>query len=237
MKATIKYRVWFYPATFSVIVAIYSVVLHPFLWRRATYHSLRQVIESGDEAKAIREVQRLYKKRLFQPDWTQQSALPPWRWVYDLDVRLFGCPSCRGNWRTLLHCAAQNGQPATVAELIRSGASIDSYGDRGCQALVSAVGGGNTNVIATLLAHGADVNATNFLGSVIHVAAGFSRQPDVLQFLLDAGAKPNAVDSRGWTALDWASVYNPKAKPILIAHGAVAGTNRLVALPTTSVQN
>jgi hypothetical protein len=184
------------------------------------------MIEVGDEGATIKEVERLATKRLFKPDWTTAAAMPSWKWLRELDAELFGCPTCRADWVTLLQHAARHGQPGVVATLIKSGASVEYYGDRGCQALTSAVVGGDTKVIAMLVAHGADVNSTNFSSSVVHIAAGFSRKPEVLQYLLDAGAQPNVMDSRGWTALDWASVWNPGARPMLAAYGAVASTNR-----------
>jgi len=228
-----KRRISLLAATAFTLVVV-GCVLYPFLCRRATYDALREMIKRGEERRAIDQVHRLSRKTWFKPDWTPRSAMPSWRWVHELDFRLFGCPSCRGDWATLLHCAAGQGQTALVATLITNGASVSFYGDRGCQALMSAVGGGNTNVIATLLAHGADINATNFFGPVMHAAAQFCQKPEMLQFLLDAGAKPNVLDGNGWTALDRASVWNAKAQTILLANGAIASTNRRIPLPRAS---
>jgi hypothetical protein len=212
-------------------IALLGLASYPLFWRRSAYHTVRHLIEQGDEDKAIREVERLSKKSLFKPDWTTTAVMPRWRWVHDLDNWLFGCPACRGNWETLLQHAAQHGQARLVATLIRSGASVDSEADHGCHTLQLAVAGGDTNVIAILIANGADVNATNSFGSVLHIAAAFCPKPEVLRFLLAAGAKPNGTDFQGRTALDCATIWNPEAVPLLVAHGAVASTNRRIALP------
>ncbi len=212
-------------------ILIPAMVLYPLLWRRSNYYSLRRVIESGNETAAIQELDRIAGNVLFKPDWTPSSAMPDWAWVHDLDFKLFGCPSCRGiGWR-LSTLAAHYGQERLVNKLFAIGASIDSYGDRGCGLLKTASFGGNTNIIKLLLARGADVNSSDFSGPVIHIVAGYGTNQKILQFLLELGAKPNVMDERGWTALDWSTALNSNSRTMLLAYGAVASTNRRIPLP------
>ena len=133
----------------------------------------------------------------------------------------------------LLHYAAQQGQSKLVAIMLTNGAAVSFYGDRGCQALGSAVGGGDTNIIAMFIERGADVNATNYFGRSMNVAAGFCRDTNVLGFLIRSGAELNTPDNRGWTALDWASVWNQGALSFLEVAGGRPGTNRRMNLPIT----
>jgi hypothetical protein len=197
----------------------------PFFWRAATYKSLRRTIEAGNEAEAIERVNGLARNPVFQIDWTISAAMPEWRWVWELDLWLFGCPTCRGNGRTLLQSAAASGQANLVATMFTNGASTNLYGDGGLGVLTSAAVGGDTNIIAMLIAHGADVKATTQRWSVIKAAAAFAKSTNVLAFLIQAGAEVNQVDEQGWTAWDWANKVNPAALPFLEAAGARSGTN------------
>jgi hypothetical protein len=213
------------------LVAILGGFAYPTVWRYAAYKSLKQVIATGSENAAIREVQRLSNNPFFDPDWTIDGAIPRSRWLRDLDLRIFGCPTCRGNWRPFLHQAASRGHSQLVNLLLAKGASFELSGDRGCQVLQAAAIAGDTNIIATLIAKGADVNATNFFGSPLHAATGYTRKPEAITFLISAGADLNAVTPNGWTPLDFATVWNTQAIPLLSAKGAVPGTNRRVGLP------
>lgn len=194
------------------------------------YKTIARAIQNGDEATAVQRINWLSGRCFWQADWTIDGALPKWRWVHELNSKLLGCSSCRGNWRTLLQRAAAAGQSTTVDVLLAKGASVSFYGDKGCQALASAVSGGNTKIMATLISQGADLTATNHLGmAVVHMAAAWGSLRS-LEFLICAGADVNVMDRRGQASLDWARLYNSNAIPLLLAHGARAETNQQTAL-------
>lgn len=217
----------------SGLLAVVMAAVFPLCWKVSNYGSIRRMIQAGNEAGAVDRVRELSGNRFFDINWTSSQALPQWQWVRDLDGKIFGCTSCRGNWVPLLHYAARQGHLKLVSIMLTNGATVNFYDDRGFQALASAVSGGNTNIIAMLIERGADVNATNDLGRTMNIAAGFCRDTNVLGFLIRAGAELNAPDNRGWTALDWASVWNQGALPFLEAAGGRPGTNRRINLPLT----
>jgi hypothetical protein len=218
----------------GLVLLVSAVLMVPgtMRWRFSTHKAIQQRIFAGDESGAIQQVLSAAKNPFFNPDWTFAKALPNWQWVRDLDFRLFGCPTCRGTARTLLQAAAAQGQARLVNVLLTNGASTNLYLDDGCHLLQAAAMSGDTNVIAAFLARGAKLNSTNYFGAAIHAAAGFTRNPAAIEFLVAAGADLTLTNRNGWTALDFASAWNPKVVPLLVAHGAVTGRNLSVPLPT-----
>jgi ankyrin repeat protein/CHAT domain-containing protein/Flp pilus assembly protein TadD len=97
--------------------------------------------------------------------------------------------------------ASENGDLATVKDLLSMGGDVNVKAENDKTALIAAVRGGNMDLIRFLIEKGADVNAKNKYGdTAINEAAG-RKDIDIVRLLIDNGANINARGHYGWTAL------------------------------------
>jgi ankyrin repeat protein len=129
----------------------------------------------------------------------------------------------QGDGMTALHWAADRGDSALAAVLLRAKANVRATTRIGAYTpLHIAARTGNPAVVRELLAAGSDVKTTTTSGATaLHFAAA-AGNPDAVAALLDKGADPNARESAwGQTPLVFAAEYNrAEAVKVLIAHGA-----------------
>lgn len=142
---------------------------------------------------------------------------------------------------TELHIAVLTNTREVIAELIKSGADIQSKTDSGATALHYAAVKNTKSVVELLLKSGADVNAKNEDNwTALHVAAQANNR-EVVESLIRAGADINAKLSDGRTPILVAVVSN-KIEVIQLLDAAGANidiTDRqkkhlLIALGTNS---
>ena len=126
---------------------------------------------------------------------------------------------------TALHWAADRGDSAMAAELLRAKANVTSRTRIGAYTpLHIAARTGNPAVVRALLGAGSDVKATTTSGATaLHLAAA-AGNADVVKALLSKGADPNARESNwGQTPLIFAAEYGRAAAvQVLMKHGADA---------------
>ena len=131
----------------------------------------------------------------------------------------------QGDGMTALHWAADHGDSAMAAELLRAKANVTSRTRIGAYTpLHIAARTGSSPVVRALLAAGSDVKATTTSGATaLHFAAA-AGNPDVVKALLAKGADPNARESSwGQTPLIFAAEYGRAAAvQALMNHGADA---------------
>ena len=131
----------------------------------------------------------------------------------------------QGDGMTALHWAADHGDSAMAAELLRAKANVTSRTRIGAYTpLHIAARTGSSPVVRALLAAGSDVKATTTSGATaLHFAAA-AGNPDVVKALLAKGADPNARESSwGQTPLIFAAEYGRAAAvQVLMNHGADA---------------
>ena len=129
----------------------------------------------------------------------------------------------QGDGMTALHWAADRGDSAIAAELLRAKASVALRTRIGAYTpLHIAARTGNPAVVRALLSAGSDVKATTTSGATaLHLAAA-AGNPDVVKALLAKGADPNARESNwGQTPLVFAAEYGRAAAvQVLMKHGA-----------------
>ena len=129
----------------------------------------------------------------------------------------------QGDGMTALHWAADHGDSAMAAELLRAKANVTSRTRIGAYTpLHIAARTGSPAVVRALLAAGSDVKATTTSGATaLHFAAA-AGSPDVVKALLSKGADPNARESSwGQTPLVFAAEYGRAAAvQVLMKHGA-----------------
>jgi ankyrin repeat protein len=129
----------------------------------------------------------------------------------------------QGDGMTALHWAADHGDSAMAAELLRAKANVTSRTRIGAYTpLHIAVRTGSPAVVRALLSAGSDVKATTASGATaLHLAAA-AGNADVVKALLAKGADPNARESQwGQTPLVFAAEYGRAAAiQVLMKHGA-----------------
>ncbi len=107
--------------------------------------------------------------------------------------------------------------PAVMQLLLEKSFDVNYQNEFGKTALYYAIEGDNTEVINLLLEHGANINAKYNYDENAEVdcgLAGLQRTPlmhaaqhasrEVMDLLIESGADLTAVDSRGWTMVDYA---------------------------------
>ncbi|MDB4913626.1 MAG: hypothetical protein JWM95_1270, partial [Gemmatimonadetes bacterium] len=134
----------------------------------------------------------------------------------------------QGDGMTALHWAADRGDSAMAALLLKSKADVRATTRIGRYTpLLIASRNGNAPVAKALLAAGSDVNASSEAGaSPLHLAAA-SGNPDIITALVDRGANVNAREPVwGQTPLIFAA-SNDRADAIrvLLKHGADANVH------------
>ena len=131
--------------------------------------------------------------------------------------------AAQGDGMTALHWAADRGDSAMAAELLRARANVKVRTRIGAYTpLHIAARTGNPAVVRALLSAGSDVKATTTSGATaLHLAAA-AGNPDVVKALLAKGADPNARESSwGQTPLVFAAEYGRAAAiQVLVKHGA-----------------
>ena len=129
----------------------------------------------------------------------------------------------QGDGMTALHWAADHGDSAMAAELLRAKANVASRTRIGAYTpLHIAARTGSPAVVRALLAAGSDVKATTTSGATaLHFAAA-AGNPDVVKALLSKGADPSARESSwGQTPLVFAAEYGRAAAvEALMKHAA-----------------
>jgi len=129
----------------------------------------------------------------------------------------------QGDGMTALHWAADHGDSAMAAELLRAKANVALRTRIGAYTpLHIAARTGSPAVVRALLAAGSDVKATTTSGATaLHFAAA-AGNPDVVKALLSKGADPNARESSwGQTPLVFAAEYGRAAAvEALMKHAA-----------------
>lgn len=217
-----------------VTLVIVGMVIAPTIWRYSSYRKVRLTMERGDEAEAIRLITKLHDNPLFDLDWTIQNSVKKVPHGFAFYEKVFGCPSCRGDFYTLLYHSAYNGHAELTRTMIQFGAPLERWNDSGERVLRAAINSKNTNVIELVINSGADVNAMGDsfdTYSAIHLAVMPWQSMEIVNLLLDHGADINAKNNGGWTPLDVACIWNTNAIPDLIELGAVLGTDRKRPLP------
>ncbi len=113
-----------------------------------------------------------------------------------------------GEYRSMLHIAADAGNLDTVKFFIEIGASVDPQSSNGVTPLISAAAQGNVDMINLLLDWGANPNIeadkdTNRLVTPLIAAAAVNSR-ECVELLLKAGADASVQNKNGETALDLA---------------------------------
>lgn len=210
----------------AAIIVVAGVAIAPTIWRYSSYRTARLTIESGDTAEAIRLITRLHDNPFFDLDWTVHGAvtkLPHWHLCYE---KIFGCPSCRGDFYTLLYHSAYNGHEELTRTMIDLGASLERWDDRGERVLRAAVISKNPGVVQLVIDRGADVNAIGDgpVGfTALHMAIMVRCQEELITLLLQHDVDINIRNNRRQTPLDYAYLYNTNIVSFLVEHGAVSG--------------
>ncbi len=137
-----------------------------------------------------------------------------------------------GEYRSMLHIAAGEGNLDTVKFFIEIGASVDEQSTNGITPLISAAAQGNVDMINLLLDWGADPNKeadkeTIRLTTPL-MAASAANSSECIKLLLKAGADASAQNENGETALDLAK--SSEVRTLLEETGAVAAVGPDAAL-------
>ncbi len=129
----------------------------------------------------------------------------------------------QGDGMTALHWAAEHGDSAMAAALLKARANVKATTHIGSYTPLHIAGkAGSAPVVSELLKAGADVNAVTTNGATpLHFGAS-SGDPDAVAAMLDKGANANARESEwGQTPLVFAAEYDrPAAIRVLLKHGA-----------------
>ena len=128
-----------------------------------------------------------------------------------------------------LLAAADAGDLASVAALLRDGANANALSGDGDSALMRAAWQGHDDVVKALLGAGADAGYRSPRGITPLITAGIRGFDAIAESLLDAGANIDAASNDGRTAL-MAAVWNGHAGVVraLLERGAtVTATDRL----------
>jgi ankyrin repeat protein len=121
-----------------------------------------------------------------------------------------------------LRKAAQDGQMATVKELLEKGANVNARDEAGRTALLwVAPARDNPEMVKFLIDKGADVNAKDNAGETALMIASSQSNPGIVTALLEAGAEVDAQNKVGGTALMAAALRgNVEEIKILLGNNA-----------------
>jgi uncharacterized protein len=104
--------------------------------------------------------------------------------------------------RSALSHAAEAGTVSAATALLELGADVAAVDGAGTTALMIAAERPDRPMVELLLHHGADPQAADALKRTAVFYAARANHPEIVRTLQDAGAKLDALDERGYNALD-----------------------------------
>jgi uncharacterized protein len=104
--------------------------------------------------------------------------------------------------RSALSHAAEAGTVSAATALLELGADVAAADSAGTTALMIAAERPDRSMVELLLQHGADPKAVDALQRTAVFYAARANHPEIIRTLQDAGAKLDALDERGYNALD-----------------------------------
>ncbi|AKU99829.1 putative ankyrin-like protein [Labilithrix luteola] len=120
---------------------------------------------------------------------------------------------------------AETGNVEALLAALKSGAPIETGGDRGDSPLIGAAGRGHLACVEVLIAHGAKLDHANDGGATALIAAAHRGHAEVVAALASAGANVEHMNDAGVTAL-FACLKNPNLeadKSLAVARALLAG--------------
>lgn len=122
----------------------------------------------------------------------------------------------------LLFEAARLGRIDMIDPLLKAGADINAYDDRGFTPLILAAYNGQLATVEALINKGADAcRPDRDQGNTAQMGVAFKGEDGIAARLLKAGCDVNARNKAGQTALMMASLFNRQAQvDMLLAAGA-----------------
>ncbi len=122
----------------------------------------------------------------------------------------------------LLFDAARLGRTDMIDPLLKAGADINAYDDRGFTPLILAAYNGQLSTVDALIAKGANAcRPDRDQGNTAQMGVAFKGEDAIATRLLKAGCDVNARNNAGQTALMMASLFNrTRQVDMLLAAGA-----------------
>lgn len=122
----------------------------------------------------------------------------------------------------LLFEAARLGRTDMIDALLKAGADINAYDDRGFTPLILAAYNGQSAAVETLITKGADAcRPDRDQGNTAQMGVAFKGEDGIAARLLKAGCNVNARNHAGQTALMMASLFSrTRQVDMLLAAGA-----------------
>lgn len=117
-----------------------------------------------------------------------------------LSILAFSGSAGAGAYDDIL-AAANDGNTATVVDLLRRGMDVNTADRTGSTLLMIAARTGNQPLLQTLLANRVSINRRNQYGDSALMVAALNGKLAAVQILLDHGAQ---LDHNGWTPLHYA---------------------------------
>jgi len=114
--------------------------------------------------------------------------------------------------------------------LIENGADIDDFDDEGVSIFDMAITYDNIDMVNYLLEHDCDVNKTHRRsGFTPLMAAACYGRVEIVKILIQRGANQEAVDSKGFSAIDFARKMNKKSVLELLDYDENSPKNKAYA--------
>ena len=110
--------------------------------------------------------------------------------------------------RTGVMFAAMYNTAEMMRFLIKNGAAIDQEDDYNLTALAFAANSNVPDVVIELINAGAKLETRDKDGCTPLLLACKNNSPQMVRTLIDAGAEPRTTDYKGWSGIDYATVYN-----------------------------
>jgi hypothetical protein len=140
---------------------------------------------------------------------------------YNNDASIFPLTTGINSGRTMLHCAAIEGDVPLMDFLIGRGADMGWRDVWGASPLHAAAANGQTEAVEYLIARGADVDAKNEAGWTPLAAAAAEGHGGTMKSLISHGADVNARDGVDLPVL-YAALPHPALITLLVDNGANA---------------